>query len=70
MSQVVKYHIKYGDEEDFIDPDTLDQERMIVEVQNKEVRIDGRIKYEGYDWTSWVSSDAPVCKYLTNRYMI
>jgi len=58
--KVVKYHIKYGDEEDFIDPDTLDQERMIVEVQDKEIRIDGRIKYEGYDWTSWVSSDAPV----------
>ena len=31
-----------------------------MNVINKDVKIEARIKYEGHDWTSWVSSDTPV----------
>ena len=58
--QVAEYHIKHGDEEIFINPDTLHERRIVLKAPKDNLKIEGRIKYEGYDWTPWVSSAPPV----------
>merc|ERR1711913_278741 len=66
MCKVEQYHIRHGDQENHIDPNTLEERRLSVNVINNDVKIEARIKYEGHDWTSWVSSDTPMKEHQKN----
>jgi len=60
MCKVDQYHIKYENEEDHFDPMALENQRISVIVPKENTKIEGRIKYKGFEWTSWVSSDSPL----------
>ena len=59
--QVKEYHVKYEGEESFIDPASLQDGKLWLNVKSENAKIDARIKYAGFeDWTDWISSDKPV----------
>jgi hypothetical protein len=59
--KVEKYHIKHNSEENYIDPLSLEEGKITVNVPTSNTEILGRIKYHGFDsWTSWISTDSPL----------
>jgi hypothetical protein len=61
--------VKYGIEEDHISPMTLDDGKITVFVPKENTKIEGRIKYKGYDYTPWISSDEPVIFVITQNFL-
>ena len=58
--------MKYNTEEKFIDPINLEDGKMTILVPKENTKIEGRIKFKGYDvWSPWISSDSPVSKTIT-----
>jgi len=58
--KVDQYHLKYNTEEKFIDPINLEDGKMTILVPKENTKIEGRIKFKGYDvWSPWISSDSP-----------
>jgi len=59
--KVEKYHVKYSTEEVYIDPITLEDEKITVIVSQENTEIEGRLKYQGFEtWTPWISSNSPM----------
>ena len=49
---------------------TLDEGKITVFIPKENTKIEGRIKYKGYDYTPWISSDDPVIFYNTKLSLI
>ena len=61
-----QYHVKYSTEEDYFDPMTLEDGKITVEAPQENSKIEGRMRYQGFEsWSPWISSDSPVSE---NKY--
>ena len=59
--QIEKYQIKYGGEESFFDPSSLEDGKITMKILGEDAKLEGRIKYKGFEnWSEWISSDKPV----------
>merc|ERR1719430_495858 len=58
--KVKQYQVKYNSIDEMIDPSSLEDGKITVEVPNGDYKIEGRIQYQDFNtWTPWISSETP-----------